>query len=307
MAARRSKVKKKAKGRRVYRDDSGHYISRRAWEELQVSKKRSAAARKGWRVRRRRLAELAEKPPTVRVEKRPKRRRGPGGKFLSREAIAALEARERRSEAAKKGWEKRRAAESVRVKKRREAAAKAAETRRCKRLDKQRRSEAAKLGWQRHKQRALGKAFDEIERARKPEAGPSPALRSLFTDPRWLDGSWHQFEDGTEEGQITIPAGPDPHVRLIETERAIAAIIYPEPVWTQIGANAMPLDDTAWDRYEEMEGKILTLTYPRKAQFIADIFLGARKIVKHLRESGYKIIALIVRVTFGDRPERYEI
>lgn len=309
MATRRY-TKKKIGRRVVYRSPSGKFISKAEYERRTkkrkpkpvrgpkgkyISKaeadrlKRSEAAKKGWHKRR-----AAKKVQPARDAR---------GRFLSKKKTAELEKAKRRSAAAKKGWETRKRKTQAR----KLAAQRAAETRKRKKLDQQRRSEAAKLGWKKRRQKKLEKAFEETARKRTVEEGPSPALRSLFTDPRWLDGSWHQFEDGKEEGQIITAPGPDPAERLIEVEQAVSNIIRDEPVWVQVGVQHMPesIEDEDLDRYDKYGGQLLTLTYPRKAVEVGAVFLGAREIATNLINAGFKITGLVVRVVFGERPERF--
>lgn len=309
MATKRRPAKKKAGRRLRFRDERGKFISEAKWKKLQKKKKRkkskrkkkrltekerrSEASLKGWETRRKREAEK-------------KRFRDKRGKFISAEDAKKEASRRRRSEAAKRAWKARKAA----AEKRRQAALKGAETRRRKVLERQRRAEAAKLGWSRKRQRQLAESFREVAERRQPEAGPSPALRSLMTDPRWLDGSYHQFEDGSQQGQIVAAPGPPEEIRdrLIELETAVSQIVGVEPVWEQVGITAMPpkMTEEELDRYDEFGGQLLTLTYPRSADNIGASFVGARAIAENMLEAGFRITGLVVRTTFGDRPERYE-
>lgn len=329
MAARRSKTKSRRAAGSHPRGPDGRFLS-----------KAQIAARKGWETRRRRRAAAAEKqppPPPRRAASRPRDERG---RFLSRTAFeerekrearrrAALKAAEtrrrrkaerlaqldreraekerrakRRRAAARKGWETRRKREAEK----RERYERAVQTRKRAELAKKRRSEAAKLGWEKRRQRKLQAALEEAQQARAVLGpGPGPEVRSLFTDPRWLDGSWHVFDDGSMQGQIIVPPGGDPRSRFIELEQAIAPTVESAPsLWVQAGVQARPpnLDDAAWDRYDKYGGSLVTLTYPRRSENTAAVFVGAREIADNLLGAGFKLTGLIVRVTFGPRPDR---
>jgi hypothetical protein len=179
-------------------------------------------------------------------------------------------------------------------------------------IEARRRIEAAKLGWERRKQKALEEAFKEAEKKRQARIGnvPSIALRNLMTDPRWLDGSYHVFEDGTEEGQLVCAPGPPEQIRdrVIEVEQATLVIIRKEPVWIQIGIISIPIDigDRDLDQYEKFWGRVITLTFPRKAIYIAESFVACREIAENMLAAGFKILGVVVRTTFGERPDRYE-
>lgn len=188
--------------------------------------------------------------------------------------------------------------------KRKERAKRAAETRARADLERKRRSEAAKRGWAKRRQRALAKAFDEAQRNREQKPQPSDTVKAIFTDARWLDASWNVFLNGDQAGQFITPAGREPRMRLLEVESAIADTMKPEPAWIQVGIVAMKPDMTAedWDRYDEIDNNALAMTYPYKAYRIATCFLGARNIATNLIEAGWEVSAIVVRVTYGDKP-----
>lgn len=277
----RSGKKKTAQSAPRYRI-GGRFVSKDDW----IAYNRSEAAKKGWETRKAKKAAKARKQGRKPTRKR---LRGDDGRFVSKDTA-------RRRAAARKGWETRKAREASR----REAAAKAAATRREKSDEKRKRSEAAKLGWERRKARQAA----EAKANRQYPDGPTQELKDLFLSPRWLDGSWHEFKDGTQEGQILVSAGGDPRATFLWLEKETAKVIRFEPVWVAIGVRADPPDDHQFDRYEELDGEIITLTYPRKSEFIGDLFLSAREIAANLMDHEFEITVLVIQVTYGERPER---
>lgn len=237
-----------------------------------IAGERAAAARRGWAVRR---AEEAA-----------------------------------RAAAAKKGWETRRAraeerqerarrkAEGVEAAKRTKAAKKA--------LTEKRREQANKLWEERRKLAA------EISKHKRSKAeGPSPFLRSLFKSGDWFRSGWYRFPDtGEEEGQIEVPAGGQPRARSVELEQFLLPLIVNEPVWIQCGVTARPpgqmsADDLA--RYEKYAGMQMVLTFPRAVENAPLAFVGMREVIDNMRGAGFRIMTLVVRLSFGERPARYNI
>lgn len=297
-----------------------------------MAKRRSPSGRGsgGGRRKRREKPVLRDdkgrfRSPEKESKKRPKKspRRGKRGRFVSKEDLE----RQKRSDAAKKGWEKRkkrrtkaskaskaptyRDAKGRFISRRKwivlQAASKAKAKRDAAKERERKRKLAAKKGWEtrRAKQRER-----ERQRAedRKRQLGRynriAPVIDFFETDPMWSYSWWSLYEgDGTAEGQGHVYATNDSFhewiltmgARTIEAARKVSAEI---PLWWSVGVTFSELDDDSYDSYG---GESLIMTYSRRVGALPLVFMGARQIGENLIEVGGKISGIVVACFYGKR------
>ncbi len=251
---------------------------------------RSEAAKKGWETRRRRAQWIEQ----ARLETEQIAAEQLAAEKLAEQEAIKRQAQSERATAAPRGVGGRfatpkQAAAAKRERLRRQLTAR-------KEAEKLAREAAALKGWK----TIQGKAKKRLI-AKGP--GPSPNLRKVFTDPTWYSGGWYEYPDGQQEGQIIVAAGLNSMLRdrLLALAESLEDDLRDEPVWVEVGFLHVGLDK---DSYRKFAGMNCETLYPRRAENIGEIFLDQRELADNLMSSGADIKQVVVRVHYGDRPER---